>query len=328
MSRSLAILGALALTGAAAAPVASGMNVNFLNAGNGTAFVCGHPETRAARLEGRLVGYDDPAVRARTQADLAGLKAQGASWVRSLVFFAPRGRAGALFGLDRPEQAAAAVRDYAADVQRAGIENLVIAFGPQGQASPSCRTSAWGDCFAPATIEESWRLVRTVRSALDGASHPRLWIDLYNEGCPAPVSDASTILRPNQIAFVTALLPRYHAAFPDDRLGISCQGDTGVTARLDALERNFAAAGVRPGFVDVHLYGRAGDVSASAAVAARWARRVGAPVFVGETSVGRPDVARAIVDGFRRGGATPLALIAWPLRRSETTCGADSPELL
>jgi hypothetical protein len=268
-------------------------------------------------------------VRQESEEDLAELKRQGVDWIRSIVWFSNRAVGPIVFvaGKDS-DRAASNVALLGEDLARAKIGDWIVAFGPQGINNPGCRKQSWGDCFDAESIDQSIAFILDVRKGLDSRPHPRIWIDLENEGCARPEGGPQIQrLRETHEAYLTRLLPAYHAAYPDDSVTVSCSGDNQLQGRFEEVSKIFATAGIKPQFLDAHIYDRPDrNVTDSARVLAEQARTWHLPFVVGETNVARPDVEEALEKGFAEAGAKPEAIIHWPLTSASTACAADHRE--
>lgn len=304
--------------------VAIGMNFNFLDPDLSRIADCALRPGATTRDRGRLAHYDDPLIRRDSERDLARLVRAGVTWIRTLVWLRPGATSGNEFSM--PGDLGRATRNVVAlagDLRKAGVTDWVLAFGFQGKARPSCRARGRvGACFDPASVPGTIGEVIAIRRALEGAPRPRnLWIDLENEGCPAPRA-----LQPGP-ALAIPLIRSYLRAFPADRVTISCIGDHAISARFAALETIFASAGARPSFYDAHIYARGGlDPLGSAASYAEILRAAGREGIVGETNLGNEDLTAAILRTMQARGGTPAALIYWPKTGSGDQCTADLPE--
>lgn len=309
---------------------ARGLNLNFANAATARGRPCAGDAVYSQALETRLSRYGEASVRASTRNDIRALRNSGVSWIRSLVWFAPNAKPRFSFALADARLAAENVANYGADLAAAGVKHWVLAFGPQGRASPSCRTGKqFGECYDASTQRASIDFILTVRSHLDRLPHPTLWVDLSNEACPglAFANNAQSV--DNTRDYLVALLRAYRQQFPADRLSVSCIGDGQLDRRLRNISAIFRTAGAQMRFADAHIYARGGDTVAMVAKTfGTWERKTGISVLVGETNIGRPDVEGKLAQGFAAAGTRPLSLIHWPLKDSERVCGADHAERL
>ena len=311
--------------------VPKGMNFNFYHIDPGAVAACASQGKGAPfRNSPRLTRYHDPAVRQDTQADLRQLAEEKITWIRTLVWFAPQALAPLAFVAGKDEDRAAAnLALLGEDLAAAGMTDWVVAFGHLDKARPVCRTQNYGDCFDSDSIQESSNFILRVRQGLEGTVHPRLWVDLYNEGCvPRRAKKASNQSAIDaKAAYLAELVRRYVKAFPSDRISISCVGDDNLEQTLDGMQSLFESEGASPAFLDAHIYGRRNrNVEAVSSVLGNAAKAAGKPFIVGETNLLNPGIERQIFKGLESVHATPAALIYWPLTNPDSSCAADHEE--
>jgi len=311
-----------------------GMNFNFYHIDTSAVPNCASEGKGAPfRNSPRLTRYDDPAVRQESQADLTQLAREKITWIRTLVWFAPKALAPLSFVTGKDEDRAARnLAQLGEDLATAGMTDWVVAFGPLGKASPSCRKRVYGDCFDRDSVQESTEFILRVRRGLEGKVHPRLWVDLSNEGCfPRRAKNASnqTVIDA-KTTYLIELIRRYVKVFPSDRISISCVGDKELDWRLDAIQNLLKEnGGVSPAFLDAHIYDRPNrSVESVSSVLGSRARAAGKPFIVGETNILRPEIEKRILNGLESVQARPAAIIYWPLNNPNSSCGADHEENL
>ena len=308
-----------------------GMNFNFYHIDLGAVAACASQGKGAPfRNSPRLTRYHDPAVRQDSQADLRQLAREKITWIRTLVWFAPRTVAPLSFVAGKDEDRAASnLARLGEDLAAAGMTDWVVAFGHLDQARPVCRTQDNGDCFGGDSVQESSDFILRARQGLEGTVHPRLWVDLYNEGCvPRRAKKAANqSMIDAKTAYLAELIRQYVKAFPSDRISISCVGDNNLEQNLDGMQRLFEAEEVSPAFLDAHIYGRLNpNVEAISSVLGNAAKATGKPFIVGETNLLNPAIESRIYKGLASARAAPAALIYWPLTNPDSPCAADHEE--
>lgn len=282
-----------------------------------------------------IVRYDDPAVRERVRAMLRQMHAQGASVLRTNLWFrhaedrafGPRARdplglmvasAGAL-----PGRYLSQLERYLLDARQAGFEQFILVAGVQGRANPRCRAAGgeWGSCYEADLTPLSFGVVEQVvahlqRSDLEGL---KLIFDIAPSTC-APSDSARRVDR-QLMAYARFMVKSYRERFGDRRFIASCGGNDARRAErgLAAQSAMYRALGVLPAAMDLHIYVTDRDaVTRLIDVAQREASGLGVPLIIGETYFDHPNVFDTLRT--QRGRWPALGtLLVWP-RLEQSAC--------
>lgn len=327
---------ALAQTG----PLQLGIGLSHLKAQCTSTELGPQRETGVQPQDNIILGYDQPAVRAQTRADLTDMRRQGASILRATLWYrhaedAQRGRRPDTLGMPDasqgrlPDQVLANLVAYASDARDAGYGLFSIAIGPQGHANPKCRQSeVWGACYQDRFLDLSWQVTDQVAGALRALRRPgfEVLIDVAPENCPTSL--AGPLEAEVETGFIREMAGRFSRKYGQGFM-VSCGGrpvERGLEG-MKALEAIYRDAGVRPGAFDVHLYDSdPGDIDAVLGAADRLARSYAVPLYVMETDADNAPLWRE-AKRLKASGRTPsLAGVAvWPKNRADACHISVSP---
>jgi hypothetical protein len=273
-----------------------------------------------------MARYFNANMRRAVRAELHNMRGSGFETIRSIVQLYPGAHpSGDLMNsLNLDDSVLASMGDYARDVRDAGFRELILAFGVQGSAKPTCRKSEWGDCFdaatIPATVEAEAKVIRAVQS-VKGIS---LRVDLLNEACVSkygpPIANA------NFAQFIQAAVKMHRTDFPNIPATVSCQLERSGDG-LAATQQLFATGGDRIGFFDIHAYpGAANREPQILQQAAESLAKSNVPIIFGETTYADPNYRQLIVHAYRAAfHRDPQELLFWPLRSMSSHCNFDVP---
>jgi hypothetical protein len=220
------------------------------------------PGITLASQDNILLNYQDPRVRTQTRAELEQMAAQGATAMRTFVWFAiqPNPTAATHLGVatvgddGAAKQIASNAATLVSDARSAGYRHLFLAFGPFGKLAPNCRQQNWGDCFDSNTLSETWKFEATIiRAARQAAqSQIRITFDLGNELC---FDDSGSLLDREKQLYVSTLSRSYVTSFHDRNFTVSCHGPhlAGFIRRLKATYALFQMQGTVPNTITLHL---------------------------------------------------------------------------
>ena len=325
--------------------VALGMTLTHLSVAPDADALCsaGGSVASLAGQDNILLRYSDPQARQRANGYLRTMAARGASTLRDVVWFRhAEDNAAARAAAGRDALGLAVATDgrfptgyienivaLASDAKAAGFRRAIFVIGPQGAANPKCRQNKqWGACYDDRFEERSWSVVRQVAEALrtPALAGIDLILDIAPEMCFVRNS-AQDVDRKFE-RYATHMLTRYRDAFRDDRFIMSCGGGSGP--RNERMLRDTSALfdelGVRPAFLDIHLYLTEPRWLVPTLVAADGtARRLHIPLVVGETFVDHVELFQTIARLKGDGQLTSLAgIVVWPLRVG-STCAIGVP---
>ena len=209
------------------------------------------------------------------------------------------------------------LRLFVEDAKAAGFKRLILAFGPQGKANPTCRVKNWGDCYDVRAVDPSWAALSAIVVAVPDTPGMQVVFDISNEACPS-VTNSNVELQAGE------LLRRFVATYPRRSFTISCAADNArqVQRKLQAVTRLFASVGVNPAFLDIHMYFTANEAAVAAAEAERIAQNFGVPWIVGEIPPDSPAI--PILAELKQRQQIPLlnAILTWP-KRYGSACDID-----
>lgn len=241
--------------------------------------------------------YDDPEVRSSVRAALDQMHGQGASIMRTNLWFRhaediqmarapdPLGMLVASDGRLPAAKLANLVR-LASDARSSGYTLFGVAIGPQGRSNPKCREGGvFGACYDPGLLERSWSVVDQTAAALLPLRTPgfQVVLDISPENCPD--GEAGPLVERNEEAFTKAIVGRFARKYGTGFFA-SCGGapPSRGARGLQALARIYREMNVRPALIDVHLYERNSNaVDAELINADRVAGGFGVPLYVMET---------------------------------------------
>ena len=209
------------------------------------------------------------------------------------------------------------VRLFVEDAKAAGFRRLILAFGPQGKASSMCRVKSWGDCYDVHALDPSWAALSAIVAAVPDTPGMQVVFDISNEACPSAVNS-------NVELQAGELLRRFVATYPRRPFTISCAADNArqVQRKLQAVTRLFASVGVKPAFLDIHMYFAPNEAAVAAAEAEKIAQNFGVPWIVGEIPPDSPVI--PILADLKQRQQIPLlnAVLTWP-KRYGSACDID-----
>jgi hypothetical protein len=269
-----------------------------------------------------LPRYRTALVRDSVRRTLKALRDRNIGSIRCLLWFdkarSPSGdtcsvRDGDLLGDNLSE--------FAEDMSEAGLEQLMVAFSPQGIHSPSCRRTSWGDCFSESTVEQTADFILDVRKGFNAPTRMSLWFDLINEGIPA--NNLPEVIRMQFLTYMKSVVPLYRKNFPRDRISASMQGGQ-IKDRLGYLLENFDHDGAGADFYSIHLYKSAGDARSVLKDFFPTIAKRPRPLFIGEIENDR-DYYLA-VDAFLRESVPReyRGILVWPLHNPKNQCAIDT----
>lgn len=253
-----------------------------------------------------LTHYDDPAVRSRVGEMLRQMNAEGATVLRTNLWFqhaedeamARRGKdplglltatAGKLPRADLDRLAA-----YIRDARLAGYRRFILIAGIQGTANPRCKGDGeWGSCYDRNLTPKTWSVIeQTVRHlrAADLAGMDVIY-DIAPSAC-FPEGSQRLVDR-NFDAYTRYMVSQYKRVFGDSKFILSCGGadDRRASKSLVTQARMFKELGVKPAAIDLHVYETVReDVISLAKTANQEAQALGVPLIFAETFVDHPNV--------------------------------------
>lgn len=250
--------------------------------------------------------YGDPAVRARVIDMLRQMNAEGATVLRTNLWFqhaedkAMAARAKDPLGLmtataGRLERADLdRLVTYIRDARQAGYRRFILIAGIQGTANPRCRGDGeWGSCYDATLTPKTWSVVEQVVSHLRTADLAGMKpvYDIAPSAC-APEGSQRLVDR-NFDAYTRYMVSKYKQAFGDSQFILSCGGadDRRASKALIAQAKMFRELGVRPAAIDLHVYETVReDVIDLAKTANQEAASLGVPLIFAETFFDHPNV--------------------------------------
>lgn len=204
-------------------------------------------------------------------------------------------------GGDLTPQCRENLRRLLATIRRIGFSEIVVGLFPQGWNNPARWTS-----FESAIYEENWQIIANVRPLVADA-HIRYYIDLWNEGSPAPH-------RPIVLEYCQRLWNRYAAAYgTGDTVGFSIIPGPDRLPLVRAVydQCAFGSHGA-PRVLDLHFYKDAGPRFANAHKVLR-AAGYRQPWILGECYYNDTAEARVLRQAIRATHQKVLFLLQWPL---------------
>ena len=313
-----------------------------LERGSGTA------ETRVATLRAAdniVQTYADPNVRAAVRSDMANMAAQGATAMRTILWYylaedteeaqkeqRGPGRAGMVeaTGGKLPDAIISNVLQLVADAKSAGYRRYIVSMGGQGAQNPKCRKGGegapWGNCYDPSLFKYSWSATEQVAKALKSPSLSGIdvLIDLASESCYDPTSQL--LLDKNLKEHATQMIENYRNEFGDHQFITSCGGGRSErTLRgLQGMEQIYTSLHTRPAAVDMHVYDKnPQDVVQMLGAADATAKRLGVPLEIGETDIDHPNLFNAIATLVSRGELSSLRDVLVFPRTAASICQVD-----
>jgi len=202
------------------------------------------------------------------------------------------------------------LQNFAADVKAAGFK-WEIAFGPQWSNSPI------SDNYKPVLLDENWRFIVEVRTAVVGYGPVGTKFDLMNEGAASIYHPSFNIL----MAYDREIWSRYVQKFGSSDATISAIVDDGP-GRLQNLVSTLNGLPL-PTWFEAHTYGDTVDDDLAIADLVLGGVGLRQPMTLGETFY---EDAKAATQITTYVGSTtrPLpAIMEWPLMRS-SACSAMS----
>jgi hypothetical protein len=267
--------------------------------------------------------FNDPDVRKRTMSDLEAMAQQGAKAFRSFVFFAPHPNDNAIAHLGVVNinddtvhrQIVKNIFDLVSQAQKAGYDHMFLAFGAMGTLAPNCFHHAWGDCFDPSSINQTWAFEQPIIQAANRAAGPsfQLTFDLGNELC---FNDSNDLLDQQKRIFVQRITGLYANTFHNRNFTVSCHAPHlfGFLARLSSTYSAFRHWGTLPNVITLHLGDwRSADLAKVVLEANSIAESSNANVAVDETAYSNSSTYQLLGHLSANGQASRLkSILFWP----------------
>jgi len=313
-----------------------------LELGTGTA------ETRVSTLHAAdniVQSYADPNMRAAVKSDIAQMVVQGATAMRTILWFYlaedekvaqkernnpnSAGMVEATAG-KLPDAIVSNLVQLISDAKSAGISRYIVSMGSQGTQNPKCRAGGdqaeWGNCYDPSLFKYSWTVTEQVAKALKS---PRLsgidvLIDIAPEGCFDP--SLRTLLDRNLKDHASQMISHYRDEFGDRQFITSCGGGRSERSirGLQGMEQLYMTLHTRPAAVDLHVYDKnQQDIAQMLEAADAAAKRLGVPMEIGETNIDHPYLFGTIHALLSNGKLASLRNVLVFPRRAASKCQID-----
>jgi hypothetical protein len=280
-----------------------------------------------------LPQYQDAHVRAMVKAQLAAMHRAGFTSLRIMDFYYHTTDAhaddsftstdGSITASDRRK-----LGDFVRDIASAGFTSLEVVPSFQAENWLYCRNHTWGDCFEPRRTSENWRFIeQTARTVLAAKGSMTVRFDLGNEAAPDPSMALKTLA--NARVYLQTIAGRFQAEFGSIWAISAARSDASTavetSARQELLLNDLAQAGLRPKFLELHLYTADGnDIADSLNRMETLAERIDAQVVLGELRYHSDAQAAAIGGWIAAHPASRIVdLIQWPEYDPSQICAID-----
>jgi hypothetical protein len=285
-----------------------------------------------------VLHMQDPTMRAQVDADLRQMASQGATVIRTIVWYRTDsgGQAGGrnpLGTLDAsdgtlPQQVLSNLSAYIGDAARAGYKRFVIVSGAQGAGNPKCHKITWGDCFDANLMPADWSVTRQLILAGRAAEKNGISVivDIASESCflPQPRLAVGANLR----RYDAYMLGQYASQFHDSKFIMSCGAGKGrirgVLAELENEVHLFQQMNVRPAELDIHIYRNDPAQIGQLLLAAQSdATQLGVPFSVNETAYDKQALFSTVATLASQGELPSLRdVLIWP-KHTGSPCAVD-----
>ena len=308
----------------------------------------GTAETRVSTLRATdniVQSYADPKVRAGVKSDITQMVGQGATAMRTILWYylaedqtelrkeRNPSRIGMVeaVGGKLPDAIVSNLVQLISDAKSAGIRRYIVSMGGQGAQNPKCRqggvSEEWGNCYDPSLFKYSWGVTEQVVKALKSSSSLSgidVLVDVASESCFDP--SLQTLVDRNLKDHASRMIEHYRDQFGDHQFITSCGGGRAErTLRgLEGMEQLYASLRTKPAAVDMHVYDKnSQDVLQMLETADALAKKMGIPLEIGETNIDHPNLFTSIASLRSRGELSSLRDVLVFPRRATSNCQID-----
>ena len=262
--------------------------------------------------------YSRPRLAAKVHRQLLRMRQAGVTTIRTIVWhmtdatretWGPISSAGG-----RPaEPYRTNLIRFVREIRRFGFKRLTVSFGPQKTQNALLVT------YDPATFEENWGFVRSIRALVRRHGPPQTRFDLLNEGAPSEAPTEWSPAPDQTGRYLSRIYRAYVGRYGNRDVSVSAISWDGA-GRVRSLVGALRASGrPLPRWYDVHIGYTAAQASYALRTTDAVLRQSGVrrPLVVGETSYDSDEVAR-VIQRFLQRSRRPIEEVSpWFVRTME-----------
>lgn len=286
----------------------------------------GLDRTAPLRQGGIIPQYDVPGVRDRVRTQLSQTRKNGFRSIRVMIWFRPDAKTNGsgLLSSTEPDfsrQGLRKIMEFVSDIRSAGFERLTVVFAASGANRATCRTPSNADCFEPRFTDLNWNFIEVTKRGVDkAAAGMELQYDLALEHCP------SRYLPPGKFqvvdAYLRELIQRYDKEFGHGDMLVSCADGPG---RVSEILRIFDQIGIRPKYVDNHIYETdPKKLRDRLDAVARELAGTKLKLILGEVPYHNEAQAAVLSDFVNANPGLVVEIVQWPAKNLDNECAMDS----